>query len=382
MTKTRERHVPSPDPLGSPLSGSKLLAYHDGPGLGGSEVALATLLRNLDAHIHVAVVADDPQVARWFAHQLPSCRVSSIEPVGNKWDIRGMLAHLQAIRRIAPDVLHINLQTPWSGKYAILAGLLLRRVKTVAVEHTEMPPYNRQALWAKRILMRTTSANVAVSAHLARWLEEAAWLRRGSVRVIYNGVSDVEPAQGEPRATGPPVVGTIARLTRQKGVDVFLRALAQVPNARAVVVGDGEDRVALEQLAKELGIDDRVTWMGWRDDARTLLTSFDVFVLASRFEGLGLALIEAALAERPIVATSVDGTPEVVVHGETGILVPPDDPPALARAISELLADRERARGLGRRARVFALDRFDVGTMVEAYERLYLELVGARPAHS
>jgi glycosyltransferase involved in cell wall biosynthesis len=171
------------------------------------------------------------------------------------------------------------------------------------------------------------------------------------------------------------VIGTIGRLTRQKGIDIFLRALADIPHVRGVIVGDGEDTAELKELAADLGVGQRVSWMGWREDARRFVDDFDIFVLASRWEGFGRVLVEAAFAECPVISTRVVGTSEAMIDGETGLLVPPEDKDSLVRAIITLLEDEERAREMGRRGREFALSRFDPATSAQEYEHLYDEIM-------
>src|SRR5205807_893383 len=139
---------------------------------------------------------------------------------------------------------------------------------------------------------------------------------------------------------GGPLVGAIGRLEHQKGFDVLIRALASVDDARLVVMGDGSERASLEQLARDVGVADRVVWTGWRDDARRYFAAVEVVALPSRFEGFPLTLLEALLARAAVVATDVGSIAEVVRNGDTGLLVPPDDPAALAVAIRRLLKDR------------------------------------------
>jgi glycosyltransferase involved in cell wall biosynthesis len=354
--------------------------YHDGagPGIGGSEMSVGTLIHHLDPSMDVIVLGVDENVAGWIAHHRPTSSVKVVPPVANKRDVRGMLRLAQTVRKLRPDILQVDLQTLWSGKYAILAGLLAPGVKVVAVDHTPVPAHNRQAVWGKRVLTRMTSANVAVSESLARHVEDLARLRGGSVRVIYNGISDVGEPALQRHGRDAPVVGTIGRLTKQKGVDVFLRAMKDVPHATGLVVGDGAYREDLQRLAVDLDIDGRITWLGWRDDAREVLKELDVVVLASRYEALGRVLIEAGLAALPVVATRVTGTAEAVIDGETGLLVPPDDPPALARAITTVLEDEKLAMEMGRRGREYALRRFDPRETARSYETLYRDVLTRR----
>jgi glycosyltransferase involved in cell wall biosynthesis len=357
--------------------GLKLVVYHAGSGLGGVEVSVATLLRNLDPRIEVLLIGSEPSVLRWFSEQVPRAEVRRIPGIRNKWDFGEIANQMRVIRQLRPDILQVDLADPWSsGKYAVLAGLLAPGVKVIVGDYTGMPPHNKQARWAKKILMSRASANVAVSRELARFIEDAARVRRHSIRVIYQGISDPGPPAAVRRRRDPPVIGTVARLTRQKGIDVFLRVLADIPRVRGVVVGEGEDEEELKLLATELGLGERVSWMGWSDNPRTFLEDFDVFVLASRWEGFGRVLVEAALAECPVVATRVVGTSEAMIEGETGLLVPPGDKDSLGQAISSLLEDEAGAREMGKRGRHFARTRFDPAMIAREYESLYAEVLG------
>ena len=138
-----------------------------------------------------------------------------------------------------------------------------------------------------------------------------------------------------------------------------------------VIVGDGEGRESVEALAAKLGADERVLIEGWHDDARSYLPTFDVYCLPSRFEGFPLAVVEAMLAGLPIVAADVGSVSEAIRDGETGLLVPPEDPVALASAIRRLLEDRRLAARLGERARALATEQFTAEHMARAYEDLY-----------
>jgi glycosyltransferase involved in cell wall biosynthesis len=178
-----------------------------------------------------------------------------------------------------------------------------------------------------------------------------------------------------PRPRPGPIVGSIGRVEHQKGFDTLIRAVAEVDGATLCIVGDGRDRAALERLADDVGIRDRLVWTGWREDARSFLGVFDVFALPSRFEGFPLAVLEALLARSAVAAADVGSTAEVVRNGETGLLVPPDDAPALARAIRRLLDDRDLRERLGANGRELVLRRFTAAHMARRFESLYDEVV-------
>jgi glycosyltransferase involved in cell wall biosynthesis len=216
--------------------------------------------------------------------------------------------------------------------------------------------------------------HVGVGERTSREVERLLGLPDGIVQTIHNGVPD-EPFEASTKRLRGPVVGAVGRLEPQKGFDVLLRALREVPGASAVIVGDGEQRDELRALAERLGIQDRVDWIGWRDEPRSYLPGFDVFVLPSRFEGFPLALLEALLAQRAVVATNVGSVAEAVLPEQTGLLVPRDDPAALAAAIQRLLADDALRARFGAAGRELVQSRFTATHMARSFERLYAELV-------
>jgi glycosyltransferase involved in cell wall biosynthesis len=170
------------------------------------------------------------------------------------------------------------------------------------------------------------------------------------------------------------VIGSLGRLEPQKGYDVLVHSLSELPGVTAVIVGEGSERGRLVRLAERLGVSERLVLPGRSDDARRYLTIFDVFVLPSRFEAFPLAIVEAMLAEVPVVATDVGSVSEAVLEGQTGTLVARDDPSSLAGAVRDLLEDPQRARELGRRGREVAVERFTSAAMARAFEALYDEV--------
>jgi glycosyltransferase involved in cell wall biosynthesis len=177
-----------------------------------------------------------------------------------------------------------------------------------------------------------------------------------------------------------PVVGTVARLHRQKGVVNLLRAAPEIlsafPEVKIAVVGDGPQSGSLRREAQRLGLEGRLLFLGERKDAASVMALFDIFVLPSLWEGLPFVLVEAAALGKPIIATAVDGVPEILEDGKTGLLVPPKDPSALAEAVIRLLRDNEGARRLGERARALVPPRFPLRRMIDQTQNLYLELMG------
>jgi glycosyltransferase involved in cell wall biosynthesis len=179
---------------------------------------------------------------------------------------------------------------------------------------------------------------------------------------------------------GSRVVGTVGRLNAQKGHTYLLQAAERLAEKRGdvqwVIAGDGELRVRLEEEARLRGLEPHVRFLGHRSDVPEVLAALDLFVLSSNFEGMCFAVAEALAVEVPVVATDVGGVSQSVVDGETGLLVPPRDPVALAAAIERLLDDGiERAR-LGRAGRTRVEELYDLSAMAAATERLYLRALG------
>jgi glycosyltransferase involved in cell wall biosynthesis len=167
---------------------------------------------------------------------------------------------------------------------------------------------------------------------------------------------------------GAPIVGNVAALAAHKGQKHLVAAarlvLREVPDARFLIVGEGELREQLERQIKHLALERHVLLPGFRTDVLGLMKTFDIFAMSSVTEGLGSAVLEAMACSRPVVSTRAGGLPEVVVDGETGLLVPPADEPALARAIVELLTDPGRRVAMGAAGRARVVRAFSVDAMV------------------
>jgi glycosyltransferase involved in cell wall biosynthesis len=359
----------------------RLVAYTDNVELGGADLSLMHLLERLDAGVDVTVLGVAGSIVERVASARPGAVVRVVPRPRSGHDVRSLRAHIAAIRALAPDVVHANLASPWSCQYGIAAAAILRAPRIVAVYQLPVPAVSRAQRLAKRLTTPGVDRHVGVGDRTSREVEALVGLPASSVRTIHNGVPDlrVAPASGSRRAG---VVGAIGRLEHQKGFDTLVRSMACVVDASLVVVGDGSERGRLEGLADEVGVTDRVEWEGWRDEPRTYLPAFDVVAFPSRFEGFPLAVLEALLARSAVVATDVGSTSEAVIDGETGILVPPDDPAALAAAIRRLLADAGLRSTLGANGRRLVLERFTADHMTRSFESLYDELLSRdQPTH-
>ncbi len=227
-----------------------------------------------------------------------------------------------------------------------------------------------------RGVLRDFDGVVAVSEEVRERLLRAG-VRAERTALIANGL-EVGPYAGMAAGVGrgeTPVVGLGARLAREKGVDVFLRMAAGVraerPEARFAVWGEGPERASLERLRGELGLENVVAMPGRREDMVEALEEMDVWVSASRQEGLPMALLEAMAAGRAVVATAVGEVPGVVEDGRTGYLVGSEDVEGMVRRVEELLGDEGRRRAMGEAARSEVRGRFGAEAMMRRYRAVY-----------
>jgi len=291
------------------------------------------------------------------------------------WHLRGVL------QRYAFDIVHFH-----TARAHALAPFLPRRgSRFVATRLMDYPPHFRPRV--QLLYNWSVDGVIAISEAIANVLVQAGVDAR-RLRVIHLGidcdrfarsVGHREAArQGWAVRPDEIVLFTAAVLEPRKGHHVLLAAFAELVAAglplRWVICGDGTLRAQLEQDVRRRGVGDKVVFCGFSAAVERLLPGADVFVLPSLHEGLGIAAIEAMAVGLPVVASRVGGLPEIVTHGETGLLVPAGDAAALAAAIREVIADPDRARSMARRGRTRAFARFTTTQMATAVERFYYEM--------
>jgi len=263
---------------------------------------------------------------------------------------------------------------------AALAGRMGRRPVTL-VSKRSLDRYDRLDRRLAAALSNRLADRVTVNATAVRDLvAEHEWCPASKMVLIPNGVAlpqrtATTPGAAERTAPRGPVVGMVGRLGWKKGYPHALHAAAivraAVPGVRFDVVGDGDQRSELEDLVRSLRLDETVRFLGKRRDVADLMAGFDCYVLSSVIEGMPNALLEAMALGRPVVTTSAGGSAEVVVDGESGLVVPPADPQALADAIVRVLRDPALAGRLGEAAERRVRSAFDLSAMLGSIERLY-----------
>ena len=292
-----------------------------------------------------------------------------VVPLGGALDVPSLLRLRRALR--GADVLHTH--THFSLNVLGRIAGRLARVRVVAHMHIENAFRAGRGRRAQVLLDNATarlcSAIVAVSDATRESLVRQGY-PPGRLVTIHNGIEPAQPAAPVRLAEGP-IVLEVARLAEVKGQKQLIRALEQL-DATAVFVGrDLEDGGRYEEELRRAASGRRVVFAGYRDDVPALLAGCDVFCLPSTIEGLPLVVLEAMAQARPVVATTVGGTAELVVDGETGVLVPAGDTAALADALEGLLRDPERARRLGEAGRRRVAAEFDADTLAARVLALY-----------
>lgn len=318
-------------------------------------------------------------------------------PVGEKIQSLGVevetvgapgLTGIALVRRLAErleahrvDVLHTH--NPAPHQHGAAARLVTRIPVLIHTKHGRNNFATRTRRWAEQMAGRFTDLVVAVSHDSADVARKIDRVPERKLRVIHNGIA-VErlPVATVGRAGRPPRAVHVARLNRIKDQPTLLRAVRQVldliPDFRLDIVGDGPMNQIVRDLAVQLGIAHAVDFIGMQDDIRPWLADADLFVLSSLSEGVSITLLEAMGAGLPVVATDVGGNREVMLPGETGLLVPPGDPGALAASMIELLQDPARATVLGACGRERVISDFNISRTVAEYQAAYQELLSRR----
>lgn len=313
----------------------------------------------------------------------------AVYPKRHAWDA-GLIGRVAGL--IREERIELAQTTLFYADVIGAAASRLTGVKAVVSWEAVTQPYGPLHLAAYRLASKWMTLSVSVSEAIRRRVSEERGVPASKTRAILYGV-DTErfrplPGGAARRGLGlkgkGPVFGVIARLTEQKGHRFLLEAAASAlrvrPDLRFVFAGDGPLRETLEAQARGLGIGDRVRFLGFRSDVPALLAAFDVFVLPSLYEGLPNAVLEAMACGRPVVATAVDGTPEVVEDGVTGLLVPPRDPARLSEALLKTAGSARLRERMGREARRRAVALHGVDRQVDAFHGLYRELLCSRGA--
>ena len=357
-----------------------ILHLSSSSGPGGAESVMAGLASSLDRSRYrsIACLFRDG----WLRAR---CEQSGIEThilrLTRKLDLGWLRMFSRLVRQHGVRLIHAH--EFGANTYGAIAARWLG-IPLVATVHGRQYYADCATRRAAYRVLSHVATMVAVSEDVKRFVVAATGTAARRICVVHNGAAVRPPlsaAEGGRRrsalgmAPDELIVGVVGSLYGVKGHRFLLAAAPQIldarPATRFVIVGRGHLEAELKAQARQLGIADRVRFLGFRDDIGDLLPLFDVFALPSLSEGLSIALLEAMAAGTPVVATRVGGNPELVIHGETGLLVPAGDVSSLAAAISALLIDRAEATRLGENGRTRVAQSFGLDSMVEAYQAIY-----------
>jgi glycosyltransferase involved in cell wall biosynthesis len=292
------------------------------------------------------------------------------------------------LKKIRADIVHTHNHSVW------LYGGIAARILNLPLVHTEhtSPDYNKEK-WYKieRWLSYITDRITTVSNSVGKFMEERERIASDKITVIHNGIDtkiyskyvDRDVKRKELNlADSDRIIGNIARFFPNKDHACLLKAfklvVEKIPSAKLLIAGDGPLRNELLELTEELALTSTVKFLGNRRDIPELLRIFDVFALSSIKEGLPITLLEAMASSVPTVATDVDGNPELVVHNQTGYIVPARDPNSLADKIITLLMDKEKAKRMGEMGRARAEEEFSFEKMSAKYDVLYSSMLNGK----
>jgi glycosyltransferase involved in cell wall biosynthesis len=371
-------------------NGKTIVYFVDSATFGGNEQALLHLLARLDRQrwqpvlFHHAEPGLAPLLVEVRRLQIKTRIVPRLQGAGA---ISGLPQFLTYLRQECVAIFHAHLNWLLSCKVGVIAAALARTPVVMAtLQQFLLPPWAKNIYLQQQLVAAAVDQYIAVSDVVARQLCHSFHAPAAKVKTIhnsipltlYNGPANQALKANLNRGTGVPVVLTIARLDKQKGHNFLLEAVRQLPEAVFVLAGSGPEGEALQAQARALAIADRVLFLGHRPDVPDLLASCDLFVLPSLYEGFPLSILEAMAAGKAVVATAVGGVPEAVLDGQTGLLVPPADPAALANAIRSLLSAPSLAAKMGAGGKARVQSAFSVDVMAQQICHTYEELLDKR----
>ena len=341
---------------------------------GGGERHLADLshaLVDLGHEVYAASVPGSPLSAELsFLNKESMWQLSRRNYAKNVASLAGLIR--------AHDIEIVHAHAARDYHLAALSVKLASRGRLVLTRHTLFPMKR-----INKLVLSGANRVIAVSQAVAKSIRQSGVVEPSKITVIHNGI-DVDRFAQSSTTASRILVGTVGHLAPIKGHDVFIRAAALIsarrPDVRFVIIGEDKSpqmdfRRSLEKLIAELDVDDTVDLPGWRDDIDAALSSLTLFVSPARSEPFGLAIVEAMAAGLPIVATRSEGALEIIDDGETGKLVPVDDPEALAVAINDLLDNPVECSRLRHNAFHVARDRYSLARMASDTERVYREVL-------
>jgi glycosyltransferase involved in cell wall biosynthesis len=351
--------------------------------IAGAQVHILELAKMLHANSHDVLVVTGAQglfTVALHQQEIPTLACDSLQRSINPWkDWQALLSLRQIIKKFQPDLVAIH-----SSKAGILGRLAckLNAVPSVFTVHgwafTEGVPQPTRTIYQilEKLLEPLASQIICVSEH-DRQIGLAVGMSSHRLVTIYNGVPDMPPLpQVAVNVDHPVRIVTVARFDSQKDYPTLLQACQTIPNIQLNLVGDGPQLAAMKNLAQDLGMIDRVNFLGFRKDISDILAQSDIFTLISNWEGFPITTLEAMRAGLPVVVSDVGGAAEAVREGETGYCIPQGDVLLLRQRLADLVANPERRRQIGQAARQRYKDEFTAAPMLQQTWGIYQKVVG------
>ena len=363
---------------------------------GGAQKVVLDLLKHLnrDKFDLTVITGNDNAGDCGYLEQVPDdvriCQFPSVaREISPLKDFTAMVQLARFFKRERFDILHLH--TSKAGVLGAFAGRIAGIKRIIYTPHghifgsnAAIPGFSNLPSWKRRFLFRLRryayskcDKLVALSEPDLKEQVDLGLAPQYKFTVIMNGV-DINWFRTEVAADiqlQGLVVGSVGRLSMEKGHDILIRAFRKITDditdAVLLIVGDGLEYEKLKCLANELAVADKVIFTGMTDDVRGYLHKMDVFVLPSRYESQGIALMEAMASGIPAVASDVGGVPGILVDGQNGLLVSPENPDLLAETVLKLLKNNDLAQNLAGRALQYAADNFSLDKMIRSYEALY-----------
>lgn len=364
----------------------KILHIVVGGQIGGAEnfvVDLAGRPEESGADHSLALWTPNPKLRAFFKDaglQVHDYGYASEAPLPYLWRTYGPrdIAWLgRVIEQERPDVLHCH--TYGSLVLAARAGKRFG-VPVLRTEHGVRHYYDPSCALHRHWALRHTDRVVAVSAFTARKVAEVAPFAKAKTTVVLNATNLERFTPMPPPKEGPFTITSVCRLVSTKRLWMAIEATARIPDIRLDIVGDGPDRAKLESVAKKFGVESRVRFHGYVTDARPLIAAGDAFINCRREEPFGIAVIEAAAMQRPIIAFAGGGIPEFIEDRKTGWLVQEDSIDALTETMREASRSRARAAEFGANACEMAHPKFGIARLCNEYGSAYRQVLAERDA--
>jgi glycosyltransferase involved in cell wall biosynthesis len=379
-------------PAGEPVRVVRMITRLN---IGGPARQALLLTRGLATPWPTALIAGTPadDEGELSDPDVPVARLPLVRPLRPVADARALVAARRLLAEHHPAILHTHMAKAGTvGRSAAASLARSSRPRTVHTFHGHVldgyfsPLVSRAFVAIERRLARRTTALVAVSPEIRDALLDLGIGRASQYRVIPLGL-ELDDFLAVDGPTGVlrrqlgldatvPLVGAVGRAVRIKALDQAIDAVERLPSVHLAIIGDGDERPALEAEVRRRSLGDRVHFTGWSASVVDAVSDLDVVLLTSRNEGTPVALIEALAAARPVVATDVGGVRSVVDHERTGLLAPFGDVTLLAAHLERLLADRPAAARLGVAGRAHVAARFGSTRLLHDIDALYSELVG------